>query len=434
VSKTRSLRRQIILSFVAFAASVSALFAMSGFLVAYVVEDAIFEDIVAEELARQQAHWREQGKLAPTRNDWISIHQDAASFPADLRREVARQGRQEEYSGQSGRHYHVTPFPLGDGTQAFAVAEVGDRLAVRPLTRDLVTLLGSLAAMILLVAAGLGYWLATRATAPLSRLVEKVSTGVPGELPQISAADFPRNEIGTLAATLEAMLERTRAFIERETRFTRDASHELRTPIAVILTSTELIQSKGEVPSSIAKPIARIEAAARQMEQSVDLLLLLAREEIARSPAGDVALLPLIEDIVLAESARLAAERTEVTMSVPASCRISIEERVATTIIGNLVANAFTHARGSAISIGMEGDDLVVADQGSGLPSGILQGLSSQAIPAEPGGGSGPGLGLSIVSRLCRLHDIGFSLENRPGGGAIARVGLRGRMRASDAS
>ncbi len=419
---TRSLRRQIILSFMSFAAAVSLLFALSSFLIAYVVEDTIFENTVAEERGRQQTHWQEHGRIAPTRNEWVRIHRGPNTFPADLRREVGRRGPRKEYTGDDGRHYHVSRFPLDDGNEAYVVAEVGTRLAVRPLRSDLLSLIGLIATLILVVAATLGYWMATRATAPLSRLVEKASTNTPGELPHISAADFPRNEIGSLAATLEAMLARTRAFIERETRFTRDASHELRTPIAVIKTSAELMESKDDLPTLLAKPLERIKTAATQMEQSVDLLLLLAREEVARSPSHEVQLLPLVENVVLAESLRLKAVCSNVTVSVPESCRVNLSERVVATIVGNLVANAFNHARGSQVSITVEGCYLVITDGGGGLPAEVLEAQSDDALHSDNFGGFG--LGLSIVARLCRLYGIHFKLENCRGGGTVAHVRL----------
>jgi signal transduction histidine kinase len=178
--------------------------------------------------------------------------------------------------------------------RAYAVAQVGDRLIVRALRGELLLLVIVGALAILLAAGALGSWLAIRATAPLSRLVNTVSRVQPGGLPRMVPGDFPDNEVGTLARTIQQMLERTRAFVERESRFTRDASHQLRTPLAVIKSSVELIESSGGLPGTLSKPIRRAAEAVRQMEQSVDLLLLLAREEQAKSPEQDLLLLPLI--------------------------------------------------------------------------------------------------------------------------------------------
>lgn len=418
----RSLRSQIVLSFVGFATAISLFFALSSFVVAYSVEDSIFEDMIAQEAARQTAHWHRDRRLMPTGADWISVHSDTTTFPKDLLEQFRRQGPREEYSGADGRHYHVSALPLDGRPPAYVVAEVGSRLAVRPLRGELLTAVALLTGIVLLIAASLGYWLAYRATAPLSRLVERVSAGQPGKVPHISAGDFPDNEIGLLASTLEAMLTRTRAFIEREIRFTSDASHELRTPIAVIRSSAELVESQDKLPASVANPLRRIREAARQMEQSVDLLLLLGREQRVQSAREEVLLLPLVENVVLAETVRLDAASFDVSIEIPENCSALVNERVAETILGNLVANVFTHAAPGKLRIYVEGTDLLVSDRGPGIAPNMLSPFSEE----DPGqaGQSAAGLGLSIVARLCKLHDIPFALNLAPGGGTAARIGL----------
>lgn len=418
--RAATLRSQILTSFLAFAAAVSLLFAASGFVIAYVVEDRLFEESIREEVARQQAQWRTTGALAPPLRGYVSIHLDSASFPEDLRRRFSPARGAEEYRGDDGRHYHVAPFDLPGGAKAYAVAEVGSRLVVRRLRGELLVLVGLAALAMLLAAALLGSWLALRATAPLSRLVAAVSDTRHGEVPQISAKAFPANEVGTLAATLERMLERTRAFVERESRFTRDASHELRTPLAIIRSSVELIEARGEVPPAAAKPLKRIADAARQMEQSVDLLLMLAREERAQSPADDLLLLPLVERIVLAESMRFDTAGFEVAVSVPQQCRIAVNETVASVILSNLIGNAFRHNKPTAVEILADGADVVVRDRGRGIPAAALEAFESDSPPLA---GAGGGLGLSIVGRLCRVHGIPLRIQ-ASSTGTEARIGL----------
>jgi signal transduction histidine kinase len=95
----------------------------------------------------------------------------------------------------------------------------------------------------------------------------------------------------------------------------------LRTPLAIIKSSVELIEARGGLPGTLGKPIRRVAEAVRQMEQSVELLLLLAREEQARSPEQDLLLLPLVERLVLTESARYDAAAFNVLVSIPPDSR-----------------------------------------------------------------------------------------------------------------
>lgn len=416
-----SLRRQILLSFIGFAVVVSLLSALCSFVIAYVVEDSMFEDRIAEEVERQRSEWLRTGSFAPPGADFISIHSAAESFPRELRRQFRPDQRRGEYAGGEGRHYHVTRFALDGGGSAFAVAEVGNRLAVRTLQGELLAMLALGAAAVLLAAAGLGYWLARRATAPLGRLVKAASDVPSGEVPRIRSADFPRNEVGTLAATLEAMLERIRAFVEREVSFTRDASHELRTPLSVIRSSVELIESKGPVAAPIERPLRRIGEAALQMEQAIAMLLLLAREERAQSAGAAAFLLPLVERVVLAESARWGGEGFRIDVAVPEDARLAIDESVAAAILGNLVGNAFRHTEAGPLRIAAEGERVVVSDQGGGIPAGILATLGEGSRARA----RGAGFGLSIVARLCRVHGIRFELESGEGGTAASVALIR---------
>jgi signal transduction histidine kinase len=242
----------------------------------------------------------------------------------------------------------------------------------------------------------------------------------PVGVPAIRGSDFPENEVGTLATVLERMLERTRAFVERESRFTRDASHELRTPLAIISSSVELIEVRGEVPAHVAKPLKRIADAARQMEQAVDLLLLLAREERSRSPEEEVLLLPLVERIVITESMRYDAEHFDVSVSIPANCRIRFNEAVAMVILSNLIGNVFRHNEVATLEIDVQGSSVVISDSGHGIPPAVLSEFQTRSVQT---GGGVPGLGLSIVARLCQVHGIQLNVATSSSG-TVARVGL----------
>ena len=415
-----TLRKQIVTSFVSFAALVSMLFAASSFIVAYVVEDAMFKEPMVLETARQQEHWRKFGRLAPPDSQLISIHTDVATLPADLQSQFEPTGVREEYRGSGGRHYHVLPFVLDGGGQAYAVAEVEDRLVVRAMRGELMLMAVFGAIAMLLAAGGLGYWLAVRATAPLSRLVDTVSKVQPGGLPRMVYGDFPDHEVGILASTIQLMLERTHAFVERESRFTRDASHELRTPLAIIKSSVELIQSRGGLPGTLTKPMRRVAEAVRQMEQSVELLLLLAREEQAQSPEQDILLLPLVERLVLTESARYDAAAFNVLVSIPSDCRTPFNEAVVSMILSNLIGNVFRHNTAVDVLVAAEGTDVLIRDNGCGIPENILVGLEEGSAIADV---PQRGLGLPIVSRLCRVHSIPFRVESSLSGTTI-RIGL----------
>lgn len=418
--RRRSLRGRIVATFLTYACAVSLGFVAMGFVVAWVVEDAWLEQQIAEEIAHQQDHWGRHGRFAPPVFAHVSLHRSPAEFPADLARQVAAQrDPQGEYAGDEGRHYHVLRFALPDGGgQAWAVAEVSNRLVVRPLTGELLVLIAGSATLMLLAAGVLGYGLARRATAPLTALARTVEEASVDRIPRLDDAASEDAETAAVIGKVAELLEGTRGFVEREHRFTRDASHELRTPITVIRSSAELMATRGPLPCELSRPLQRIEQAARDMERTVDLLLLLAREEAAPSVAEAADLLPLVERVVLAESERIGAHHVAVSLTIPANRKAKASTPVAEAIIRNLVANALVHGGGAPVAIRADADRLEIADQGAGMSDEWLEDLGAGRAP------QGRGIGLSIVLRLCRLQNLPLAFAKRPEGGTLVEVGL----------
>lgn len=421
--KQASLRRRIIASFLAVTTAACLLFGFFSFLFAYVIEDSLFDDALSEEITHQKAYWRQHGALDRPARDYVELYRDPAAFPPDLRGQYGTESDRGEYSGESGRHYHVRKFELpGSGETAYLVAEVSGHLVVRPLREEMLAFLIVWMAGLLLATGLLGYWLANRATEPLTRLAGILSGTAADQIPRVSAQEFPANEIGLLAATLEQAFDRIRAFVEREGRFTRDASHELRTPLAVIRSAAELIETQRNLPLEISRPMRRISDAAREMEHTIALLLLLAREENSTPQPENVPLLPLVESAVLRASERFDGASQSVSIDVEEYRIVRVNPTAAAIVLDNLVANAFQHSRGGKISIQAQGDELVIADTGPGIPDSV-SGMIYQPF-AKGEDSAGHGLGLSIVRRLCDRNGIALALECSASGGTTIRLGF----------
>ena len=246
-------------------------------------------------------------------------------------------------------------------------------------------LLSSLVAALL--AAALATGLARRALRPLRRL----STGAreierTGDASRRLPDPHMRDEVGTLAETLNAMLaslERARA---AEQRFVGDASHELRTPLTALRGNLAYATKHG----ADAEVLADIEADAARLGVLLDDLLALAREDAAAPARG--------EPVDLAELAR-AADADEV-IAEPA---IVLGERAALgRAVGNLVANARRHGHGRVtVAVERDGDRarLSVSDEGPGpeQPEHAFE-----RFWRGPTGGSG--LGLAIVRAIAERH------------------------------
>ena len=412
MTPVRTLRRQLVAAFALFAAATALLFGTFCLVFVNTVEDSFFDRMLAQEAQHQVASWRSTGAPARTLRPFISVHRSGASFPPDLVRAMAG-ARGREFAGDAGRHYHLRTVDAAPGIRLVLVAEVSRELVVRPRLPFIVGVLALLAGAMLVLTMGVGYWRARRATAPLEQLTALVAAATPGQLPQRFGGAFPDNEIGLLARTLDQAMARIAGFIEREQHFTRDASHELRTPLAVIDGAAHLLAQQPMAPQA-EDQLQRIRTACRQMGQTLEALLSLAREELGQADTVPALLLPLVERAVVEHAALLEGKPVDVVVQVAAGDKVDANPAVLAILIGNLVGNAFAHTRAGEVRIDFADRRLTVADTGPGIAPELRARMFEAGVRGAASGGYG--LGLSIVARLAARSGIGLSIDSGAGG------------------
>jgi len=417
--KAASLRRRVVTAIVATTIFTSLLFGLVTFVFAYNLEDQLFEAELAREVDRQQIAWQQDRKLVPPVLPYVRIYRGGAVLPADLAPQIAVNPKQREFFGQQGRHYHIARFvlPGADGGQAIALAEGSRFLLVRPVRNSLILFLTGLSLVVATVAAVIGWWLASRALSPLSRLAAEV--GGAGQastnlaVPRIDAQTYPANEIGLLAHALAEGFERIRGFVAREQGFTRDASHELRTPLAVIGGAAELLVTDPALPATALPALRRIETASADMAQALDLLLALARENASGArPQPAALLLPAVEKAVESALARFPASPVRVMIDVAPTVAVPVDGTLLQLVLNNLVGNVFQHASGGSLCMSGNSERIVIADTGPGMAD-----LGDLFVPfGKQPQSTGSGLGLAIVQRLCDAAGIALSCRTNVDG------------------
>lgn len=418
-----SLRLQLLLTVLGTTALAALLFGFLTLLFAYSVEDSFFEQELARQGSTLQDRWRETGRLGETDSADITVYRDPSEFPADLRGPFADNPHHPEFDGSGGRRYQVREVDLpGTDRSVWLASEVSARQVVPNLREKMVKFFAATTLVIMLLVGLVGWRLADRLTAPLTRLARSVSFQAAHDVPAVVGSDYAGNEIGRLAVALQNAFQRIEAFVARERGFTRDISHELRTPLAVIRGGTELIHRRTDLPDSVTAPLRRICEAERQMSETVSLLLTLAREEAADVGREYVPLAPLVETAVLAASDRFGGHDRAVTVDVPADADALVSRAGFLLILDNLIGNAFQHAPDHALRITLAGSDLIIADGGPGIPDAIAASAGQPFVKGPDSGGTG--LGLSIIQRLCARDDIPLSLRATEHG-TIATLSLR---------
>lgn len=398
---------------------IALLFSLFNFVFLYAVEDSAFVHMLDEEAAHQQEHWQRHGEFTAPLRGYVALHPSRASFPTAVRESLRGDPDRREFFGDDGKHYHLAAFEPESGLpEAYLLAEVSEYLLVRPI-RDRMLAFYAISALAVLSIAGLiGYVLARRATASLTRLVEVLDDVEPDTRPVPFATAFPDNEIGRLATALELALARVAAFVEREQNFTRDASHELRTPVAIVHSSAELL-ARQQLPEAGREQLQQIRAAALQMEQIINTLLALAREipEAAQPP---VLLLPILEKAIVQHANLLRGKDVRLDVQVPANAAVTLPAPVLSILLNNLVANAFQYTGTGVIDIAWQGSALEIRDSGPGIEAGIVERLGEPLVKGSAS--TGFGLGLSIVKRLCERFDVALRIGPHQDGGTRAEV------------
>jgi hypothetical protein len=321
----------------------------------------------------------------------------------------------------------AAPFPARPGW--IAVAGVSLESTNETLSAAAIRLIVGGAGFVLI--AGLGaYALARAALAPVERLRREAAAlserDPSGRLPVPRTHD----EISALAGTMNELLGRLHSALARQRALVADASHELRTPFAVLRGELELAGKPGRSREQLASAVASAADEAARLSRITDDLLLLARSDedqlLARTEPTDIGAL-------LARSADLARSRGA---TAGVTCRVDAPAGLTAIIdpdrirqgVDNLIDNALRFSpRGGEIVISAraDGPDLVieVADQGPGFPPDYLaHAFERFAKPDRGQGDGGAGLGLAIVRAIAQAHGGRAVAGNGPAGGAIVRL------------
>ncbi len=326
----------------------------------------------------------------------LRLYFSKSTLPDDIKQRFIAEPNRKEFSGKNGRHYHLLALPKSDDT--YLVAEVSEMLLVRPITEGILKFM-IIASLVLVLLAFVIAWKLGRKTAkPLKQLAELVDGVAPENIPEKFAKQFPNNEIGILAKTLESAMTRINQSLLREKCFTRDVSHELRTPVAIIKNAVEVYRNKhaSEVDNPV---INRISQASTQMEQTVTTLLTLAREEHTKADKSDVKILPLIEQSIIDQHHLINNKAIEVQVNDNCDVTVYAQEGMLTVLLDNLIGNAFQYTQQGKVSVEMNDKTLIVSDTGPGIEASISEKITDPAVKGKQS--TGYGFGLSIVKRLC---------------------------------
>ena len=270
------------------------------------------------------------------------------------------------------------------------------------------------------------YFSVRRGLKPLDDLAADVARRSAENLEPLAMRLAPL-ETQPLLTAVNRLLNRLRETLDKERRFTADAAHELRTPLAVIKVQAQVAQlsiDAGDRQHALAQVLAGTDRATRVLEQ----LLRLARlDPLAGLPdAGDIDLAELARQ-VFAELWPTTATQAIQLHSDDSPLLVRGDAELLQVVLRNLLDNAMRYTpAGSTITVFARlrhGERSIgVTDDGRGVPPDDLPRLVERFYRGREAIAEGSGLGLAISQRIAELHDARLEFENLPGGGFEARL------------
>ena len=327
-----------------------------------------------------------------------------------------------------GVRLYAAPLTHGGGQVGTVVAALS--LQAYDRTTD-VALLGSLAlGLVLLAAVGVLTWITVgRALDPVREMTCSAAEWSEYGLARRFGATPRPDELGELAQTFDALLDRIAASLRHEQRLSAELSHELRTPLARIVAEVELLQRRERSPEDRGESHALIAKAAEHMSGILETLMAAARAE-ANAGAGRSEVGEVLARVADTWQPSLAARDLELEVQPPiAPATGGVDADVVERIVAPLLDNAGRYAR-SRVTLSARATNgrvlLTVADDGPGIPADERDAIFEPGRGARRANGhGGAGLGLPLARRLAKAIGGDVTLAPQaPQRGAEFRVEL----------
>ena len=292
-----------------------------------------------------------------------------------------------------------------------------------------------LSPVLLLLASAVGYWISRRALTPVDEITRAARTIGSKNLSSRLAVPQSRDELQHLSETLNGMLERLEAAFQRITQFTADASHELRTPVALMRTTAELSLRKPRPEAEYREALTQILRELETTSALIEKLMLLARAD-SGVEALQFAAVDLAENLrqacrqghTLAQGKQISFQEQIANGPVVVEGDAHALQRLFLILIDNAVK--YTPAEGRVTASLTDTNGFAVAeirDTGIGITAVDLPHIFerfSRADKARSREMGGVGLGLSIARWMAEAHGGAIEIDSTPGQGSVFRIRL----------
>ena len=302
-------------------------------------------------------------------------------------------------------------------------SEDNDFSAARVITILALTILP----VLVVLTAVVGWFIARHAFKPVRQITDTVDAISDGDdLTARIGLRRGRDEIHRLAATFDRMFDRLERSFDAEKRFASDASHELRTPVSVILAECEYARQNAESAADYRESLEVVERQARRMSTLINQLLNITRMDQGTMPVSrETADFSELAGIVTDETVLASGKKLDIEKDIQPGVQADVDVGLMSRLVQNLVENACKYTpEGGSVKVTLTASDgrlaFTVADTGIGIAKQDLPHIWERFWQADSSRGvdRGSGLGLSMVRQIADAHNGTLSVESEPGRGS----------------
>ncbi|QQD76616.1 HAMP domain-containing histidine kinase [Curtobacterium sp. YC1] len=282
-----------------------------------------------------------------------------------------------------------------------------------------------------MLAGGVGWFVSRRMLRPIDRITATATRITASNLHERIALVGPDDELRRLSRTVDDLLDRLETAFESQRRFVAQASHELRTPLAVQRAAVQIGLHDDVGADDVRAVRDELLEQNRRTEHLVESLLVLAEADRGLDGTTQVVHVDDVTAEVVAGAARNAADvgvaLTREARTGPPGLVVDGEPTLLRQLLGNLVGNAVEYNEpGGFVRVTTSSDGIVVENSGLAVPADEAPRLVEpfRRCSSARQGGRHSGLGLSIVASVVQAHGWSLSVDARPTGGLVVRVGV----------
>jgi len=420
-----SLRKRIIITFCLFCVVLGTVFATAVYISLDYIDDYLVDARLEQEMVHLGVLYQSHtDPIVPT-SPLIQAYTGTTSMPSHLKRMVGgiSEGVHEKYYEDIEYHIAVKVFPKRtEPLYLFFNVSALEFTETRKFRIGIVLTCG--VAFITSLGWWMGLLLSRRVMAPVAHLADQVKQMGPENLPAHLSQSFANDEVGVLAKALEQAVQRIESFVKRERKFTRDASHELRTPVTVIKGAVEIIRKQmTNEEKSVIRPLNRIGRAVADMENIIETFLWLGREEVLEHSEVSCDVVSVVEKVIEQYRILFAEKPIEIELNSEARPILNVPPPLFQAVITNLIKNAYHFTTEGKIVVSVCHDSVAISDTGSGIEPCDLRTITQPYVRGDRSRGFG--VGLAIVKRLCRRFGWQFEIESASGKGTIVYLYFR---------